>query len=406
MTRVYRAGTEIINLDGVITGAADEESTPLGKRFFGACSLSQYNRKLIFIVDPWIEHKKGLVAPLSPRYDIETFADETALFARSSKRLPSLILIDESTPPDGGEAAIRQLRLTPAFKSTPIIGMTRSKMSSFASTLHEAGLDCLVKSAPSQSLIEIVARCISRAIEDEWLTLEENQRLALRKTIVVFKELPEKILNGESIKYETIRESCHFLVAAVRNNEIDQILRNVKNHDNYSYVHSLRVAVLLAHFGNEIGLKQDELLTLSVGGLLHDIGKVAIPPDILNKPGQLSEEEWAVMRSHVDRSLELIQCIENRPRGVMTIAAQHHEKLDGTGYPNGLKGSDLNELARMAAIVDVFGALTDLRVYKPPFMPAEALDYMRNMGPDHLDQNLVKMFRSMLLDTASLLRAI
>jgi HD-GYP domain-containing protein (c-di-GMP phosphodiesterase class II) len=90
----------------------------------------------------------------------------------------------------------------------------------------------------------------------------------------------------------------------------------------------------------------------------------------------------------------------------MTIAAQHHEKLDGTGYPNGLKGSDLNELARMAAIVDVFGALTDLRVYKPPFMPAEALDYMRNMGPDHLDQNLVKMFRSMLLDTASLLRAI
>jgi putative nucleotidyltransferase with HDIG domain len=196
------------------------------------------------------------------------------------------------------------------------------------------------------------------------------------------------------------------LVAAARNNEIDQILRNVKSHDNYSYVHSLRVAVLLAHFGNEIGLGQGELLTLSVGGLLHDIGKVAIPPDILNKPEQLSDQEWAVMRSHVDRSLELIQCIENRPRGVMTIAAQHHEKLDGTGYPNGLKGSDLNELARMAAIVDVFGALTDLRVYKPPLMPAEALDYMRNMGADHLDQNLVKMFRGMLLDTASLLRAI
>lgn len=279
-------------------------------------------------------------------------------------------------------------------------------MSSFASTLHEAGLDCLVTSAPPQSLVEIVARCISRAVEDEWLALEENQRLALRKTIVVFKELPEKILNGESIKYEAIRESCHYLVEAVRGNEIDQILKNVKNHDNYSYVHSLRVAVLLAHFGNEIGLGQDELLILSVGGLLHDIGKVAIPPDILNKPGQLSDQEWAVMRSHVDRSLELIQCVENRPRGVMTIAAQHHEKLDGTGYPNGLKGSDLNELARMAAIVDVFGALTDLRVYKPPFMPAEALDYMRNMGPDHLDQRLVKMFRSMLLDTASLLRAI
>jgi putative nucleotidyltransferase with HDIG domain len=284
--------------------------------------------------------------------------------------------------------------------------LTRSGGSQFVSLLHDAGLGILIKPATLHTLYDVVTQTICQSVEDEWQTLEENQRLALTQTIAVFRDLPDQIMNGEPIEYVSIRESCAPIVTAVCNNQFSDLLHGVKGHDNYSYVHSVRIAILLAHFGRELGLPRDDLLTLGTGGLLHDLGKVAIPHYVLNKPGRLTKEEWAVMRSHVDRTIELLNCIEHLPRGVMTIAAQHHEKLDGTGYPYGLKGSELNELARMAAIVDVFGALTDQRVYKPPHAPDAALDMMREMGPNHLDQHLLTLFRSMLLDTASIMKAV
>ena len=139
---------------------------------------------------------------------------------------------------------------------------------------------------------------------------------------------------------------------------------------------------------------------LASGGLLHDVGKMSIPHEVLNKPGRLTEEEFVVMKGHVDASVHYLMQNPEIPKGVITIAAQHHEKLDGTGYPNRIPGKDLNSLARMAAIVDVFGALTDRRVYKPP-MPAEkALGIMKDEMSNHLDGKLLLLFREMLLDAA------
>ncbi len=175
----------------------------------------------------------------------------------------------------------------------------------------------------------------------------------------------------------------------------------MRQHDNYSYVHSLRVATFLTVFGQAIGLTGDDLLVLASGGLVHDIGKTSIPLDVLNKPGRLEPAEWAVMRSHVDRTLALLQRQpQPPPHGVLVIAAQHHEKLDGSGYPRGLRGPALNDLARMASIVDVFGALTDRRVYKPPMAPEQALDLMAGGMAAGLDQSLLVRFRGMLLDAA------
>jgi putative nucleotidyltransferase with HDIG domain len=170
--------------------------------------------------------------------------------------------------------------------------------------------------------------------------------------------------------------------------------------DNYSYVHSLRVATFLSLFGNVLSIKGDDLMTLSSGGLLHDVGKMYIPHEVLNKPGKLTEEEFATMKSHVIHSIEFLNKSPELPKGVIIIAGQHHEKLDGTGYPLGLKGAELNELARMASIIDIFSAITDRRVYKEPVPPDQALKIMGNMK-DHLDQNFLAAFREMLLDGAS-----
>jgi putative nucleotidyltransferase with HDIG domain len=174
----------------------------------------------------------------------------------------------------------------------------------------------------------------------------------------------------------------------------------VRSHDDYTYAHSLRVATFLTLFGHGLGLRDDDLLTLTSGGLLHDIGKVAIPLSVLNKPGRLEPGEKAVMRTHVRRTMDMLLERSDVPRAVTIIAGQHHERPDGTGYPLGLSGSSINELARMAALADIFVALTDRRVYKPSMAPEEALTIMADMGWG-VDQHLLRMFREILLDHGS-----
>ena len=176
---------------------------------------------------------------------------------------------------------------------------------------------------------------------------------------------------------------------------------NVKGHDNYSYVHSLRVATLLSLFGHTIGLKGDDLSLLATGGLVHDIGKATIPQEVLNKPGRLNDAELEVMRSHVPRAIDYLSLCETLPKGVVTIAAQHHEKINGEGYPMGLRNGELNELARMASIVDIFSALTDRRVYKEPMAPEAALALMTDRMAGEIDLALLALFKGMLLDAVA-----
>lgn len=216
-----------------------------------------------------------------------------------------------------------------------------------------------------------------------------------------FNDISDHIDHGGPLDYAAVTEACAPLVSAVADHDFRAILDGVKNHDNYSYVHSLRVATLLSLFGYTIGLKGEDLLVLASGGLVHDIGKMSIPYEVLNKPGRLEPAEWEVMRGHVRRSVAYLTEHSHVPPAVITIAAQHHEKLDGSGYPHGLKGDQLNELARMASICDVFGALTDRRCYKAPMPPEEALRIMIEDMRGELDQHLLALFRDMLLDAAA-----
>lgn len=364
---------------------------------------TQTRLKTIFVVDPLVRHQSDLARALGAQYHVKTFSDVLTAKAAAKAELPSLIMVAESAPPDGGLAAIQHLKATLGNRATAFIGMTRDSVSSFAESCRREKIPFLVKPVSNHALFDLITKSISQPIEDRWATLGDNERRALVQTIELFRAIPDQILSGEPVQYDHIKDSCGPLVTAVCNNKLSDVLSGVKGHDNYTYVHSFRIAVFLSHFGHELGLRGDDLLTLSTGGLIHDLGKVAIPHQVLNKPGKLTDDEWTVMKTHVDRGLEVIDCIEDVPRGVVTIAAQHHEKMDGTGYPRGLKAAELNELARMSAIVDVFGALTDERIYKPPHPPDKALAIMRDMGPNHLDQHLLGLFQEMLLDTASYL---
>jgi len=178
-----------------------------------------------------------------------------------------------------------------------------------------------------------------------------------------------------------------------------EMLLGVRHHDNYTYVHSLRVGIFLSVFGHAIGVRGNDRMVLASGGLVHDVGKISVPASVLNKAERLLDSEMQMMRGHVTGASRVLRGSPGIPRGTLHIAEQHHEKLDGSGYPKGLKGGDLNELARMATIIDIFGALTDRRAYKDAMEPEQALHIMTQLG-GQLDQSLLRVFRTVLLDSA------
>lgn len=260
---------------------------------------------------------------------------------------------------------------------------------------------CLVWPVSTRVLIGTISDLVSRSAEQAWDALPEIQSKPLRLTVAEYKDIATAIENGTPIDYNSAASSCAPLVAAVRENAHHDLLRSVQSHHNYTYVHSMRVATLLTLFGHGIGMNDADLLILSTGGLLHDVGKLVTPSAILDKPGKLSDDEWTVMRDHVVSSGSLLQSANDITRGVRVIAEQHHEKLDGSGYPRGLKGAEINELARMSAIADIFGALTDKRAYKPAFPAEKAFRILEGMQAA-IDQHLLGIFKDIFISTHTL----
>lgn len=310
---------------------------------------------------------------------------------------PCAIIVDEFVPPVGGLAVISSLHADRRFRTLPIICM--ADLGRLVGDPRQVGAsEILPKPFRRSQLVRMVSGLVSKSVELRWESLPEGPREGLRRTVDLFNGVSDLIEKGEPLAYNDVQAACTPLIESVQNQDFQHILGGVKGHDNYSYVHSLRVGTILSLFGYNMGLRGDDLCMLASGGLMHDIGKMFIPFEVLNKPGKLDDAELEVMRSHVNRTSEYLRHCPSMPRGVTIIAEQHHEKLNGKGYPKGL--THLNELARMAAIADVFGALTDRRCYKPPMEPEEALKLMTGPMKDELDQHLLGLFREMLLDTA------
>lgn len=346
------------------------------------------------MVDSNPEHRAQLAGALTSFYQIAEFSHGSEALDGLCQAPPCLLVVDEQAP--AANHLLRQVRGEARLADIPVICTTRRGPTEH----YQDGVDAFLEKPYRRSLLlSTISSLVNKSVEAGWEKLPELQRCALRKTVEVFNGISDLIERGEPLEFEVLGDACRPLAQAVAHNEYRSILGSVREHDNYSYVHSLRVGTLLCLFGYTIGLRGDDLLQLACGGLVHDIGKMAIPHGVLNKPGKLNPQEWVVMQSHVKGSIRFLRN-SNLPRSIVTIAAQHHERLNGAGYPFGLKGRQLNELARMASIVDVFSALTDRRVYKEPMAPQHALDIMTKDMGEELDQGLLALFRGMLLEAA------
>lgn len=353
-------------------------------------------RPYILIVDQEPRQSEKLYASLDGLFHVSIFQEVDAALEGLHAHAYELLILDENTLTAQG-LGIHQIKSNNnlAKKIPSIILSEEQEGPSLIGDLDSASDHYLKKPVSSNSLHELISYSLSYAVEVSWAELPRASERALKSSVREFQNISQAIETGEPLDIKAAHESCKSLVKCILTDHYKPVLEAVRDHHNYTYAHSFRVGMFLAIFGKSTGMSEDEMQMLSTGGLLHDVGKMATPQEILNKPSKLNDEEWAIMKSHVDHTREILNSMPEVNASIRVIAEQHHEKLDGSGYPLGLKGSQLNELARMSSIVDIYGALTDKRSYKPAFSEEKSFSILEDMGPA-LDQRLVSIFREVL----------
>ena len=190
-------------------------------------------------------------------------------------------------------------------------------------------------------------------------------------------------------------------ISDVAGNLVEQILQNpdlsiqivdLKSYDQYTFQHCVNVAVLGVVLGKSMRLNFSELKDLAIGLLLHDLGNVTIPEAILKKPTKLTDEEFKYVYEHPRSGFELLRHSDRISAPAKIVALQHHERMNGTGYPKGLRGPDIHINSQIGAIVDAYDALTSDRNFRKRYLPHEAIEYLMGAGDTHFSFELVKNF--------------
>lgn len=170
-------------------------------------------------------------------------------------------------------------------------------------------------------------------------------------------------------------------------------LVRLKQADDYTYLHSVAVCAMMVSMAKQLGLEDEQIREYGLAGLLHDIGKMAIPTAILNKPGRLTDEEFMTVKTHPSAGYAMLRTVSDIPDIVLDVCLHHHERVDGTGYPEQLREHSLSQAARVAAICDVYDAITSNRPYKKGWTPTESLRKMAVWAKGgHFDQTLFAAF--------------
>ena len=169
-------------------------------------------------------------------------------------------------------------------------------------------------------------------------------------------------------------------------------LTNLKERDEYTSIHCMNVCIMAVSFGRTLGMNKHELELLGLGGLLHDLGKMRVPLEILNKPSKLTFEEFEVMKTHPMEGYEMLKKAGDLPLEVLDIVKHHHERRNGKGYPEQLSGDEINDMTRIVALVDVYDAITSDRCYHDAITPYDALRNMYEWVNEDFDKKLIEQF--------------
>jgi len=262
------------------------------------------------------------------------------------------------------------------------------------------GLDVIDAPTETEVNAEIEHKMIAMVQQVKPITTTSTLSEELKRSREVYGEANKIISNimhdvriGKQIEVERIDPVVEKMANSIlRNKDALLSLCRIKNKDDYTFLHSVSVGALLISFAHALDFKRDVIKLLGVGGMLHDIGKTKVPNEILNKPGALTEEEFVIMKSHVVHGCSILRKSPGIAQVSFDVASQHHERFDGSGYPLGLKNSEMSVYGQMAAIVDVYDAITADRCYHKGMEPTVAIRKMFEWSKFHFNPKLLRTF--------------
>ncbi|MBD3318239.1 MAG: HD domain-containing protein [Chitinivibrionales bacterium] len=214
------------------------------------------------------------------------------------------------------------------------------------------------------------------SVERERAYYEElaRARVVHQNTIISAKEALQAARAGRPFSINRTRKTAEEIVESIlRNPDALVSLSQIKGYDEYTFTHSVNVGILVTSLAREMGYEGEQLVSIGLGGLLHDIGKMRVPENVLNKPGRYTDVEFRVMKRHPDHGLAIVGERSGIAPLTKKVIGQHHERYDGSGYPKGLIGDRIDEAGVIGAVADVYDALTSDRVYRSAWTPQKAL---------------------------------
>ncbi|MCK9202372.1 MAG: HD-GYP domain-containing protein [Gallionella sp.] len=198
---------------------------------------------------------------------------------------------------------------------------------------------------------------------------------------------------GKALQLEQAESLVEEISQSIMRNQCALLsLARLKNKDDYTYLHSVAVCALMIALGRQLGMEGDALRQAGMAGLLHDIGKIMTPEEVLNKPGSLTREEFDIMKQHPRSGWEILKIAPGVSEISLDVCLHHHERLDGKGYPEKLSGESISLFARMGAVCDVYDAITSTRCYKSGWDPAEAIRKMAEWKDGNYDESVFHAF--------------
>ncbi|KXO13069.1 HD-domain protein [Moritella sp. JT01] len=271
---------------------------------------------------------------------------------------------------------------------------------------NEIVLNKLIKLGIKRVLVntdKFDAKMAAAAVSATSITTKRKQAfnvkmMQAKALILTSKDIQRKIFQhieeGSQIDLCSVKSLTTELIDTLfTNSDALMCAINIRNKDEYLLEHSFAVSMLMALFSRYLGIEKTVIRELAIGAFLHDIGKIRTPDHILNKPGKLTPDEFGIMKLHVNHSIDIIKSISGISKISLDVAAIHHEKLNGEGYPYGLMGQQVSRFGRMLSICDIYDALTANRCYKKGLTQLKSFGILRSLAQDgQLDLNLVHAF--------------
>lgn len=259
----------------------------------------------------------------------------------------------------------------------------------------QKGLDLPIPNPPAESTHCTAVPAAAESVAPQSVPLAQELKQAAQicaRSGQVLQSMFSDIRLGRPVEKDSAERLVQDMRVSIQRNPHALIsLARIKTADNYTYLHSMAVCALMMALAQRMQMSEEDVRLAGLSGLLHDVGKCRIPLRILNKPGALTPEEWRIMQDHSTLGAQLLRPLDV-PDLVLQACLHHHEKMDGSGYPSGLKGKQIHLLARMAAICDIYDAVTSDRPYKKGWPPAQALQRMTQWCGNHLDKAIFEQF--------------